>query len=146
MEDPIKKNELNTVDFNPLTYTDCKSSHARKMTENYRHFNPLAYTDCKFRTIIRILSFQIHFNPLTYTDCKSRESIPGPVRSYTFSFANLILKALPKRYTDQLRTIMVSRWTYFLPGFCRAVPVISASALLSLGRSKRTQLCCYPIL
>ena len=42
--------------------------------------------------------------------------------------------------------IMVSCWTYFLPGFCRAVPVISTPALLSLGRSKRTRLCCCPIL
>ena len=40
----------------------------------------------------------------------------------------------------------VSCWTYFLPGFCRAVPVISTPALLSLGRSKRTRLCCCPIL
>ena len=72
---------------------------------------------------------------------------PSSCFALRICFRKLHPKDAPSRSTQvRFAQIMVSCWTYFLPGFCRAVPVISASVLLSLGRSKRTRLCCYPIL
>ena len=72
---------------------------------------------------------------------------PSSCFALRICFRKLHPRDAPSRSTQvRFAQIMVSCWTYFLPGFCRAVPVISTSALLSLGRSKRTRLCCYPIL
>ena len=99
------------------------------------------YTDCyrdecfsliSTRSCIRIARPGILSPPCLTSCCLFREPLFwGPFRRRT-----------PRGFA--LRE--VSCWTYFLPGFCRAVPVISTPALLSLGRSKRTRLCCYPIL
>ena len=71
------------------------------------------------------------------------QTLSGPVLFLSRASCKI---PISKEYTRCFAQIMVSCWTYFLPGFCRAVPVISTPALLSLGRSKRTRLCCYPIL
>jgi len=58
-----------------------------------------------------------------------REKQTNPIMVCTLSFDGAFF---------YFNSLTVSCWTYFLPGFYRAVPVISASALLSLGKSKRT--------
>ena len=66
-----------------------------------------------------------------------REKQTNPIMVCTLSFDGAFF---------YFNSLTVSCWTYFLPGFYRAVPVISTPVLLSLGRSKRTRLCYYPIL
>ena len=58
-----------------------------------------------------------------------REKQTNPIMVCTLSFDGAFF---------YFNSITVSWWTYFLPGFYRAVPVISTPALLSLGKSKRT--------
>ena len=60
-----------------------------------------------------------------------REKQTNPIMVCTLSFDGAFF---------YFNSFTVSCWTYFLPGFCRAVPVISTPALLGLGKSKRTQL------
>ena len=64
-----------------------------------------------------------------------REKQTNPIMVYTLSFDGAFF---------YFNSLTVSCWSYFLPGFYRVVPVISASALLSLGKSKRTQLWYIP--
>ena len=88
-----------------------------------------------------------HFNSPMYTDCKGYGINSRPYPVLCFPFREPHVRGLQMRCTQGwFAQIRVSCWTYFLPGFCRAVPVISASALLSLGKSKRTRLCGCPIL
>ena len=133
------------------------------------YFNSRMYTDCKIIREALIHLDKINFNSRMYTDCKNSsflyyflhllistractriarawnksQTLSGPVLFLSRASCKI---PISKEYTRCFAQIMVSCWTYFLPGFCRAVPVISTPALLSLGRSKRTRLCCYPIL
>ena len=87
------------------------------------------------------------FNSRMYTDGKGTwhkfQTLSGPVLPFSRTSCK---RPVLREYTRYFAQIRVSCWTYFLPGFYRAVPVISTPALLSLGISKRTRLCCYPIL
>ncbi len=155
------------TDFNSPMYTDCNFDD--RITNDLRiYFNSPMYTDGKLvvlNTPEFFRSFQLAdvygwqfmlFNNDTHLLIFQLADVYGWqwawYKSQTLSGPRASLsRASRKRptdeeYTEVLRTIMVSCWTYFLPGFCRAVPVISTPALLSLGRSKRTRLCCYPIL
>ena len=156
------------LNFNSPIYADCKAFFAPIWDHFFAHFNSRTYTDCKtwFATTDEALH---HFNSRTYTDCKyemgRRVGIdelfqlthvyglqghginPSSCFALRICFRKLHPKDAPSRSTQvRFAQIVVSCWTYFLPGFCRAVPVISTPALLGSGKSKRTQLCCYPIL
>ena len=122
------------------------------------------YTDCcrdgclgliSTRPCIRIARLPAFYFDISYIDISTRPCIQIARGWDTFpALSDLVPPFLQTSFGGPFRRhtprgfalCEVSCWTYFLPGFCRAVPVISTPALLSLGKSKRTRLCCYPIL
>ena len=100
------------------------------------------------RRLIEVKAFGIAEFQLTHVYGLQGHGInPSSCFALRICFRKLHPKDAPSRSTQvRFAQIVVSCWTYFLPGFYRAVPVISTPALLSSGRSKRTRLCCYPIL
>ena len=136
------------------------------MTLLWPYFNPLIYTDCRgWKTLAPILFRSLVFANLI-EECY-QSGVPWQASHKLGELLDLFFaRLLPSGTGDfgigpsQLRekqtnpimvctlsfdgaffyfnSFTVSCWTYFLPGFYRAVPVISASALLSLGKSKRT--------
>ena len=133
--------------FNPRMYTDCKNLPRLVSSLFSSLFQPTHVHGLQALPMLEPMRVMYIFQPTHVHGLQGHEINSRPCLVLCFPFREPPIRGPLTRCTQGcFAQIMVSCWTYFLPGFCRAVPVISTPALLGSGKSKRTQLCCYPIL